>query len=91
MLVTDVYIVYNDDNVINQIGGTYTLKVSPIFHFINYRSKNGKKEAWKLMNHWAAKEIPFAIAMCNSDVVKVFYSEADDNIIKSLIKFLNEQ
>lgn len=87
MSITDVFVVYNDENVIKELGDT--VKVSPIFHFIDYRSKNGKKEAWKLMNNWAAKEVPFALVMNGSDVIKAFYSEAID-VIKSLINFLNE-
>lgn len=86
MSVTDVFVVYNDENIIKELGGT--TKVSPIFHFIDYRSKNGKKEAWKLMNHWAAKEFPFALVMNGPDVIKAFYSE-DTDVIKSLINYLN--
>lgn len=86
MLVT--YVVYNDDETINKIGDA--LKVSPIFHFIDYRTKKGKKDAWKIMNYVAAREVPFAIVYDDDKIVKAFYTEADNNIIKSLIEFLNE-
>ena len=41
-MITDVYLVYNDDSQLRKIGGTYTLKVSPFFHFIDDRTVEGK-------------------------------------------------
>lgn len=88
-MITDVYLVYNDDKHIRQIGGTYTLKVSPFFHFIDDRTIKGKKDSWKLKNQFGAKMTPFAVAYEGDKAVKAFYTEAEQNIIKSLIDYLN--
>lgn len=89
-MVTDVYLVYNDDTQIKRLGGAYTLKVSPYFHFIDDRTKKGNKDAWTLKNAWSAKKSPFAICMDGNKPIKAFYTEADNDIIKSLINYLNE-
>lgn len=90
-MITDVYLVYNDTSQINRIGDTYTLKVSPFFTFINETSPKGKKEAFALKGHWGARMTPFAICMDGEKAVKAFYSETGEDVIESLIKFLNEQ
>lgn len=90
-MITDVYLVYNDDNHIRQIGGTYVLKVSPFFHFIDDRTREGKKEAYKLKGSWGSRVTPFALCMEGEKAIKAFYSETGEDIIKSLINFLNEQ
>ncbi len=91
MSITDVYLVYNDINQIKRLGGTYTLKVSPFFHFIDFNSKEGKKEAWTLMNQYASKKPPFALIMNGEKPIKAFYTEADEDIIESLIKYLSNE
>lgn len=88
-MVTDVYLVYNDDTHIRQIGGAYTLKVSPFFHFIDDRTMKGKKDSWKLKNQFAAKMTPFAVVYDGEKPLKAFYSESDENVIKSLINYIN--
>lgn len=88
-MVTDVYIVYNDDAQIKKIGGTYTLKVSPFFHFIDDRTLKGRKDAYKLKNTWGAKLTPFALCTIGENIIKAFYSESEKDVIKSLIDYLN--
>lgn len=88
-MITDVYLVYNNDEQINQIGDT--LKVSPFFHFIDDRTREGKKEAFKLKSSWSSKVTPFALCTEGDKAVKAFYSETGENIIESLITYLNEK
>lgn len=88
-MITDVYIVYDNDEVLRRVGGTYAIKVSPIFHFIDSRTLNGKKEAFTLKGSWGARMDPFAIAMDGDKAVKAFYSETGEDVIQSLINFLN--
>ena len=85
----DVYIVHNDDNIKKKIGDS-NIKESPFFHFIDDRTRKGKTEAFKLKSHWAAKLTPFVIIMEGDKAVKAFYSEADNDVISSLIKYLEE-
>ena len=90
-MVTDVYIVYNDPSFVRKFGGTYTLKVvSPYFHFINEDSAKGRKEAFSLKGQWGARKTPFAICFDGDKALKAFYSEVDDDIVKSLINYINE-
>lgn len=89
-MITDVYLVYNDDEQLRRIGGTYTLKVSPFFTFINENSNKSRKEAYALKSHWGARMTPFALCMNKETPVKAFYSETGEDVIKSLINYLNE-
>lgn len=90
-MITDVYVVYNDVEQIKRIGNTYALRVSPVFHFIDSQSNKTKKEAWALKSHWAAKEDPFALVMDGEKAIKAFYSETGEDVIESLINFINSQ
>lgn len=90
-MITDVYLVYNDDEQLRRIGGTYTLKVSPFFTFINENSNKGRKEAFALKGHWGARMTPFALCLNKETPVKAFYSETGEDVIKSLINYLNDE
>lgn len=85
--MTDVFVVYNDKEQLNRIGDTS--KYTPIFHFIDSMTKKGKKEAYRLKSHYAAKLDPFAVILDKNKPIKAFYSEAED-VIDSLIKYLND-
>ena len=87
--IMDVYVVYNDDAVLRRIGGTYTLKVSPFFHFIDDRTREGKKDSWKVKGGFGAKLTPFAVVYEGEKPLKAFYSETGEDVIDSLIKYLN--
>lgn len=89
-MVTDVYVIYNDDNQLRRIGGSYTLRISPFFHFIDDRTLHGRKDAYKLKSEWAARLTPFALCMDGEKPIKAFYTETDNDVIKSLIQYLNE-
>ena len=90
-MITDVYIVYDNDNVIKRVRGAYTIKASPIFHFIDSRTLNGRKEAFQLKGFWGARMEPFIICTNKEKAVKAFYSETREDVIESLITFLNSQ
>lgn len=85
----DVYIIYNDDLIPKRIGDA-NLKASPFFHFIDDRTHKGKKDSWKIKGGFGAKLTPFAVVYNRDKPLKAFYSEADSDIIKSLIEYLNE-
>ena len=88
-MITDVTIVYNNKDQISNLGDT--LKVSPFFTFIDESSRKGRKEAYALKSHWGARLTPFALCMDGEQAVKAFYSETGEDIIKSLIDFINSQ
>lgn len=90
-MITDVYVVYDNIEQVNRIGGTYTLKESPIFHFLDSKSNKFKKEAWALKSHWAAKQDPFALVMDGDKAIKAFYSETGEGVIQSLINYINSE
>lgn len=88
-MITDIYLVYNDDSQLRKIRSAYTLKASPFFHFIDDRTKEGKKESFKLKGSWGARLTPFALCTEGDNAVKAFYSETGEDIIESLINYLN--
>lgn len=83
----DVYIVYNNDEVLKKLRGT--LKVSPFFHFVDDRTRKGKKDSWKIKGGFGAKLTPFAVVYEGEKPLKAFYSETGENVIDSLIDYLN--
>jgi len=87
-MITDVYLVYNDDNHIKKIGET--LKASPFFHFIDDRTRTGRKESFKLKGSYGARITPFAVCTEGDKPIKAFYSEAEQDVINSLINYLND-
>lgn len=87
-MITDVYVVYDNDDIVKKIGDT-SLKVSPFFHFIDSRTLQGRKDSFKLKGSWAARLNPFALCTNGDKPIRAFYSEAED-VIESLIKYLNE-
>lgn len=83
----DVYIVYDNDRVLKRLGGT---KVSPFFHFIDDRTYKGKKESWKIKGGFGARLTPFVAIYEGEKPIKAFYSETGEDVIESLINYLNE-
>lgn len=84
--MTDIFVIYNDESQIKRIEN-----ISPIFHFIDSMSRKGKKKAWEIKSHWAAKLDPFILIKDGDKVVKVFYSETGEDVIGSLIDYLNNE
>lgn len=84
----EVYIVYNDDLQKERLEEAF--KEPPFsLTFIDVRGKE-KKNAWAIKNKWAARLDPFAIIMDGDKAIKAFYSETGEDVINSLISFLNE-
>lgn len=87
-MITDVYIVYNDDCHLDRINDE---GIKPFIHLIDERTKNGKKAGRKLRQHWGATELPFVVCCNRNKEEKVFYSESKINVIEALIDYLNEE
>lgn len=85
----DVFIVHNDSSVEERVKKA-NVKSSPFIHFIDEGTLKGKKEAFKLKGAWGARMTPFVAVFKGEEIVKAFYSEADNDVIKSLIDYLNE-
>lgn len=88
-MITDVYVVYNDTEQVKRVEDSCNIE-SLTFHFIDSQSIKTKKEAWALKSHWAAREDPFAIVMNGDKAIKAFYSETGEDVINSLINYLNK-
>lgn len=86
----DVYIIYNKDETLRKLGDTSDLKVSPFFHFIDDRTRRGRKDAWRVKGGFAAKLTPFIAIYEGQKPIKAFYSETGEDVVESLIKYLNE-
>ena len=64
----------------------------PIFvRYIDYNTKEGRKEAYQIKSHWAAKLNPFVVIQEKDKIIKVFYSESGKNAIQQLINYLNNE
>lgn len=83
----DIYVVYNDDSQIELLKNS-ELKTDSFFHFADERTRKGLKESWKIKNPLAAKLSPFVAIYEGEIPIKAFYTEADDNVIQSLIDYL---
>lgn len=86
----DIYLIYNDPKVLRRLGGPYAITGSPFLHFIDSTTRSGKKEAWKIKNQFSAKLDPFIVVYENDKAIKAFYSETGEDVVDSLIKYLNE-
>ena len=88
-IITDVYIVSDDPNLSNKINGSFP--GNPFFHFYDIGSMKDRSAAYKLKGQFGARLDPFAVVFSKDKAVKAFYTEADDHVIESLIKYLKEQ
>ena len=63
----------------------------PIFiEYVDSNTTKGKKEAYRIKSHWAAKINPFVVVQENEKILKVFYTESGKNAVQQLINYLNE-
>ncbi len=63
----------------------------PLFmHYVDFNTKDGRKEAYRIKSHWAAIKNPFAVLVDNEgNTLKVFYSDGKgDSAIYQLINYL---
>lgn len=89
-MITEVVVTYNDDNQIKRIKGE-SFEGSPLFTFMDERSRKSRKKAFAIKNHWSAFQTPFVICMNGETPVKAFYSETGEDVIESLIKYLKNE
>lgn len=62
----------------------------PIFiKYIDFNTVDGRKEAYQVKSHWAARMNPFVVVQEGEEIIKVFYSESE-NAIQQLINYLND-
>ena len=62
----------------------------PIFiKYIDFNTVDGRKEAYQIKSHWAARMNPFVVVQEGEEIIKVFYSESE-NAITQLINYLNK-
>ena len=83
----EVYIVYHNNSTLKEIGRS-NLKDSPFFHLIDERKD--KKKAWKVKGAFSAKMNPFVVIYDGERPMRAFYSETGEDVIESLITYLNE-
>lgn len=88
-MTTNIFIVYNNDLQVQRIKETQ-FKESLYLQFIDSRTRKGKNAAWKLKNEFGARLDPFIVIYDNDKPIKAFYTEADVDVVESLIKYLNE-
>lgn len=81
----NIYVTYSDTNDLVKINNlSNTISVTSF----NSLSKTDKKKSYTLKSHWAARLDPFAIVYEDDKPIKAFYSEADENVIDTLIAYL---
>ena len=62
----------------------------PLFiDYIDFNTVDGRKEAYQVKSHWAARMNPFVVVQEGEEIIKVFYSESE-NAITQLINYLNK-
>lgn len=66
------------------------LAKAPINNNIYFTFIDDIKQARRFKASFAAKKSPFAVVYSNDKPIKAFYSEYE-NVIESLIKYLNEE
>lgn len=84
----DAYIIYNDSKIIDTIKHS-DLNEECFFHFINNLKE--KRKAYSIKEEWGARLAPFIALYEDGKMLKGFYTEADNNVIDSFIKYLNEK
>lgn len=86
-MITDITIVHNDPKFsLNKFNFPYPVCVK----VLDSGSKKEKRKAWEIKSEWGARKDPFILCQNKDKVVRCFYSEADHNVYKSLMEFLNE-
>lgn len=83
----EIYICYDSD--IKEIKESDFPSFS--FSFIDERTFKGKKQGRKIRGHFAAHKLPFIGIYQDGKAVKGLYSEADKDVINSLIEYLHRK
>ena len=84
----EVIVIYDnkkDRELLNLVDSKF-----PIFiKYIDFNTIDGRKEAYQVKSHWAARMNPFVVVQDNEKIIEVFYSEKN-NAINQLISYLND-
>jgi hypothetical protein len=61
----------------------------PIFiKYIDFNTVEGRKEAYQVKSHWAARMNPFVVVSEEDKAIQVFYTESGKNAVQQLINYL---
>ncbi len=85
-MITDVIIVINSDEQKDKI--TDSIHNDLFYSFIDERLD--KTKAYKFKYMFGTKITPFAVAYDKDKPIRGFYGEAKEDVIESLIKYLND-
>ena len=77
-----------DNNKDRDLIETISVTIPIFINFIDFNTVQGRKEAYKIKSHWAARKNPF-VEVLNEDDVNVFYSDDNSNAIIKFINWLN--
>lgn len=77
----EIIVVYSDKDQIKDLASNSNITL--------LNTVLDKKKAFQLKGAWGARLDPFAVIKENGNVIKAFYSEAQ-NVIEELNKYLNE-
>ena len=86
MQATVVYENKKDRELLNLIYSEVPLFID----YIDFNTKNGRKEAYAVKSKWSAKLNPFVVLQEGEKIIKVFYSEKG-NAIQQLINYLKNE
>ena len=86
MQATVVYENKKDRELLNLIYSEVPLFID----YIDFNTKNGRKEAYTVKSKWSAKLNPFVVLQEGEEIIKVFYSEKG-NAIQQLINYLKNE
>ena len=86
MQATVVYANKKDKELLNLIHS----EVPFFINYIDYNTKNGRKEAYTIKSKWSAKLNPFVVLQEGEEIIKVFYSEKE-NAVQQLINYLKNE
>lgn len=86
----DIYFVYNDFKDKERLIKS-EINVNAYYHFIDDKTLKGKSEAYKLKSQWSSRKTPFIGLYENGKMLRGFYSETKEDVIKLLTNFLNNE
>ncbi len=84
----DIFITFSDESQIKEL---VDFNTEHTINFIDSNTKKGKRQAWLLKSHWAARLDPFILIKNGDKPIKAFYTEANKNVVNELINYLNKE
>lgn len=86
----DIYIIHNNPNIKDIICNS-EINSDAFYHFLDEGSLKEKSKAYKFKSEWCARQTPFIGIYKDGKMFKGFYSETGEDVIQSLIKYLNHE